>query len=42
MIDRGYITRYTIKLILKGHDYSNMIIEGINIIIDKIYCTCSS
>ena len=32
-INRGYITLYTIKLTLRDQDYSNMIIEEINIII---------
>ena len=32
-INRGYIIRYTIKLTLRDRDYSNMIIEGIKIII---------
>ena len=32
-INRGYITRYTIQLTLRGQDYSNMIIEEIKFII---------
>ena len=33
MINRGYVTRYTIKLTERDHKYSNMIIEEIKIII---------
>ena len=32
-INRGYITRYTIQLTLRGQHYSNMIIEEIKFII---------
>ena len=32
-INRGYITRYAIKLTLRDQNYSYMIIEGIKIIL---------